>query len=372
MWRWVVYAKDEQRFQGTWQDLCAEFSEQEALLEYLQNQFICVHHQWAQHSIRHFLNYGQTTTSQSESSNHCIKSYLVSGKVDFYGLIKALRQMVRNNKADYGKALAESIVRVRQRYVRHQYLGDLPMVLTRRALDLINTERVNAVAALKEAKVPEALPPCDPEECTTWAQFRVPCIHTILDRIKSGGVVEPLTVEDVDKRWIGDSRVDENHPYLRLRDPERAIPIGRPKNDRVKASELPIELQILSQPGRTIDPLPNPSQEEATPRRQSQTNSQPRRLPTPRSGHRRGRGRGTPSRRLAPSSQRRASHWEEEVQVLTPAGGTRGGRRGGRGGRRTAVEPEEGAQEEVEAQVIRRTRGGRVSKLSAKARENRA
>jgi len=88
MWKRVVRAKTKALFFEAWTKLCEEFTDQEAILQYLQFEYLSVHEQWAEYAIRYHLNYGQTTTSQSESSNHCIKTYLVSGKCDFYGLIR--------------------------------------------------------------------------------------------------------------------------------------------------------------------------------------------------------------------------------------------------------------------------------------------
>ena len=385
MWKRVVYAAEEGLFFHAWTSLCEEFADQEAILQYLQSQYISVYHQWAQHSIRRFLNYGQTTTSQSESSNHCIKTYLVSGKCDWYSLIKALREMVRNHQQTYKQRVAEGQTRIRYRYVRQEYLGDLRFTLTRRALDLIDVERKRAIAAFKEAPRVEALPRHNDEDCTTWLQYRVPCAHTILDHIKDGEV-RPLTVEDVDKRWLADSRVDENHPYLRIQDPPVAeASRGRPRNQPIKPASLPAGLQILTRPGRTAPAQRlQPPQGNATPGRSQQRSSQSGR-PRPRSGHRGGSGRAPPSRRLTASTERLPSSFEAQVQSSPSIRVAQ--RRGSkttsqkvtrRVNKRKAVSRavsdvlEEDVEEEAIQAILRRTRSGRVvkpgKKLAAKAR----
>lgn len=313
MWKRVVYAEEESRFFNAWTCLCDKFADQEAILQYLQSQYISVYHQWAQHAIRRYLNYGQTTTSQSESSNHCIKTYLVSGKCDWYSLIKALHEMVRNHNENYKQLVAGGQARIRLRYVRQEYLGDLRYELTRRALDLINQERIRAIAAFKETSGPEALPCHDDKDCTTWLQYRIPCLHTILDHIKDGEL-HPLTVEDVDKRWLADSRVDQNHPYLRIQDPPAAEATrGRPRNQPIQPASLPPGLQILMRPGRTVLAQRSPARGDATPRRSQQRSSQSGRS-RPRSGHRSRSGRTAPSRRLAGSTERLPSSFEAQVQ----------------------------------------------------------
>jgi hypothetical protein len=378
MWKWVVYAEEEERFFANWTSLCSEFKDQEAILVYLQSQFLPCYHQWAQCKVRFLLNYGQTTTSQSESSNHCIKTYLVSGKVDWYGLAKALHEMIKNQELNYNQTVAGTEIRVRQRYSRHLYLENLSGVLTRYALDMINDQRKKAIAISKARE--DA--PCD-EKCSTWLQFKIPCAHTILEHFKDG-VQVPLTLHDVDKRWISNRRVDENHPYLRIQDPPPAeARRGRPRNEPIPVPLLPRQLQqrALTNPGRRA-PDPAPEQGNATPRRRNQRSSQQSTLPRPRAGH---RGRGSaPSRRLAGSTSRRASSWEEVPSQSSPAARAAQRRQkkttGGRASKRTTtrktasqtvveeedVDVEEQPEEVPPAGVLRRTRGGRITKPSAK------
>jgi hypothetical protein len=122
------------------------------------------------------------------------------------------------------------------------------MELTRRSLDLINKEHVLTLAAIKEASCRVALPKCD-DDCTTWLQYKVPCQHTILDSIAAeDGKLRPLTVQDVDKRWLSDSRVDQNHPYLRIQDPPAAESrCGRPRSIPIMLQALPRQLHRCMQ-----------------------------------------------------------------------------------------------------------------------------
>jgi hypothetical protein len=395
MWKRVVRAKTKALFFEAWTKLCEEFTDQEAILQYLQFEYLSVHEQWAEYAIRHHLNYGQTTTSQSESSNHCIKTYLVSGKCDFYGLIKALREMVRNHKEDYKQKVAQSQARIRHTYVKQAYLGDLRLQLTGRALDLINDERVRALALVTDPAAPAVIR-CD-EHCTTWLQFKIPCAHTILEHIGDGDV-RPLTVHDVDKRWISDSRVDENHPYLRIQDPPAAEDRrGRPKNHPIHPRNLPRELQILTHPSRTprvqeSQASPANGTPRGTPRRSQQPGSQlvrslPR-APRARTGGRGGRRQAT--RRLARSTERIPSNFEAVLPEpqSSPAVRAAQTRRAPTTRRTTSRNVdtaaatrrttsagvlEEGAQVEttMEDESLRRTHSGRVRKPARKVAEKR-
>jgi len=384
----VVWAKDKDRFFSCWRHLCLEFADQPDILTYIEAQYLSVYPQWAKHVVREYLNFGQTTTSQSESSNHCAKTYLLSGVCDWYELIKALRQMVVNNKHTYEQRTADEQVRVRQRYIAHHFLGDLRYKITRRALDIINDERIRCISEIKE-KPAEFV--CD-ERCTTWRQFRLPCAHSIYERV-AGGEVRPFTVDDVDKRWLSDHRDDP--PHLHIQDPRRAIPRGRPRNQEMKPSELPIELQMLRKPASALELEAERREAEERQRREEEkrqkaiererrkeekrrreeekrrqlerrnagnsqpssstptstastasqlvpstasqpVNSQPRRS-QPRPGHNGRAGRRAPSRPLATSTARRASR-HEELPSSTP-------------------------------QVLRTTRSGRITKPSSRLRD---
>jgi len=109
-----------------------------------------------------------------------------------------LRDMINNQEDNYKKLVATQEVRIRRRFVHQPYLGILSKTLTRRAQDLIAAERSKGAATLEKAGTYEAVDPCD-ETCSTWRQYRLPCLHTILEHFKDGNVV-PLTLYDVDKR----------------------------------------------------------------------------------------------------------------------------------------------------------------------------
>jgi len=141
--------------------------------------------------------------------------------------------------------------------MKQAYLGDLLLQLTVRAVDLINDERVRALALVTDPAAPIVLR--RDEECTAWLQFKIPCAHTILEHIGDGDV-RSLTVHNVDKRWLANSRVDENHPYLRIQDPPAAEDRRRrPKNYPIHPRNLPKELQILTHPDRTLRVLESQS-----------------------------------------------------------------------------------------------------------------
>jgi hypothetical protein len=234
MWKMLMFAETEAKFNHIWQWILDEFKEQDDLLDYVLTSWFPWKEQWAEYLVRFYLNFGQCVTSQTEASNFNIKSYLISGKAD-WRLTKALQEMCENQARSYNQAVSAQETSVKQDYLHRYYLGDLPMAVSHRALDLINKEKRHAEKLLLERAEAEKrgegeefpVPQCK-DDCSMWLQYRLPCRHTIFQRIKDG---EKLTLQDLDPRWLLDGRIDANSRYLRIQDPPEAENRrGRPKN----------------------------------------------------------------------------------------------------------------------------------------------
>jgi hypothetical protein len=155
--------------------------------------------------------------------------------VDFLKLIKGLREMVINQARGYTNKVAQEVTTIKYEHMNKQYLGDLPMAVSLRALSLITEEKRYAQEAVDDDKEEWD---CD-EDCTTWLQYRVPCRHTIFKRLRGQ---EPLTLQDLHPRWLLDKRLDEDR-HIRIRDPHPAeARRGRPRNDPV-----PVDREFVPQ-----------------------------------------------------------------------------------------------------------------------------
>jgi hypothetical protein len=232
----LMWAETEARFDSTWAWIQREFKDQEDLLDYCLTSWFPWKHLWAEHLTRFCLNFGQNVTSQTESSNFNIKSYLVSGKADWVRLTKALQEMCENQARNYRQTVAKHESSVKINYLHRPYLGDLPQAVSHRALDLINQEKRHAEKWLLELREAEkrrqvplpAAPVCN-TDCSVWLQYRLPCRHTIFAKLKDN---TPLTLQDLDPRWLLDARIDSNSRYLRIQDPPAAENRrGRPRNE---------------------------------------------------------------------------------------------------------------------------------------------
>jgi len=314
MWKILTHAKTEEAFLRAWAWLTEEFSDQEELLQYLQASWLPLREQWAEHCTRRHLNFGQGTTSQTEASNFNIKSMLITGKSDLLRVTKALREMCQNQLRNYNQAVAQQNTRIKRDYLHQEYLGDLPLAISLKALEWISLEKRHAQKALNDAiaRGSDEVPACD-NSCTTWLQFRLPCRHTIHQRLKNK---EPLTLQDLDPRWLLNARIDEQERYLRIRDPLPAEQRrGRPVNE-----PIPIIRELV---------IPQPPNPQPTGSQAGSQGAGPARRGGQRRGGRPGSQRGgrggsqgirnpPPPRgnssagRLNPSIRRRLSQFETE------------------------------------------------------------
>jgi hypothetical protein len=125
MWNILMYAKSEDAYNRAWSWLTTEFKDQPDVIDYLETNWLPLKEQWAEYYIRQHPNFGQCVTSQTESSNFSIKSYLVTGKSDFFKVAKSLKEMCRNQVRNYEQKVAAQATRVKLDFLQKPYLGDL-------------------------------------------------------------------------------------------------------------------------------------------------------------------------------------------------------------------------------------------------------
>ncbi|KAK4234016.1 hypothetical protein C8A03DRAFT_38227, partial [Achaetomium macrosporum] len=94
LWKFMVFTRDDQTFDETWSRIKRDFAEQEAIIGYLEKQYLPVKEQWAGAWISRVRNFGQRTTSTTESAHRELKSYLVSGKSHLYRLHEVISEML--------------------------------------------------------------------------------------------------------------------------------------------------------------------------------------------------------------------------------------------------------------------------------------
>jgi hypothetical protein len=202
MWKRLVFADTEDAFWQAWAQLQDEFFDQEPVLAYLQESWLPLRSQWAHYCIKQYLNWSVRVTSQTESANFTVKSYLLNSNSDLFRLVKAIQQMCEDQKKRLIQTVAEQQKRVRQVYLPQVYLGRLPRQISYFALDQIAKEHRQALRGLPTpSRRAEEISLCD-ENCTVKDQMGLPCRHMILNCLRES---TSLVLTDIDRHWHLDS-----------------------------------------------------------------------------------------------------------------------------------------------------------------------
>ncbi|KAJ0126630.1 Uncharacterized protein HZ326_30262, partial [Fusarium oxysporum f. sp. albedinis] len=180
--------------------------------------------------LRKHRNFGIRVTSGTEASNNNIKSYLLNGMSHLYRLVEAMQDMMKDQERDFKDACAQDEVLTAREYLGSSgdYLGDLPTVISSKALGLINKQYRIARKAMPTGKnpFPEPLSDCN-DDCSVSVELGVPCCHKVYAKL---GSATSFTRYDVHPHWrLRDSSFQD--PYRRILDPRIATVLrGRPKN----------------------------------------------------------------------------------------------------------------------------------------------
>jgi len=197
MFKTMVYARTEEFFFQAYSALKQEFSNQPAILRYIQKIWMPSREQWATCYTKNYKNYGARATSTTEASNFNIKSYLLNGKSTSFRLFKAAEALAKRQGKAFLETLAREAVNTKQNYLTRTYLGSLPRTVSYKALELINQEyRIAKAAFPTPGRTAIELKPCN--ECTAPLQDSIPCKHKIYNIIVTK---RKLRLWDVNPHW---------------------------------------------------------------------------------------------------------------------------------------------------------------------------
>ena len=250
MWKYVMFAETEEAHEKAWSDLCREFDDQRAILQYLHKTYMPVRAQWARCFIRKYRNFGIRVTSGTEASNNNVKSYLLNGMSNLYRLVEAIQDMIRDQERDFAHASAEDEVLTARSYLgsSSEYLGDLRTTISSKALGLITRQHRIAKNAMPTGKnpLPAPLGECG-EDCSISVELGIPCYHRIYAKVGEG---TPFTKWDVHPRWHLRESASRD-PYRRILDTKIVKSFcGRPKNNtQTVPARLDIEVSNMSGAG---------------------------------------------------------------------------------------------------------------------------
>nr|CEG03875.1 unnamed protein product [Fusarium acuminatum CS5907] len=148
-----------------------------------------------------------------------------------YRLVEAIQGMLEDQEREFRQAYAQDEVLTAREHVRRgsEYLGELPRMVSQKALSLITREHRKALKGIPTAANPwpDAIASCN-DDCTVPIELGIPCYHTIYRKLITA---TPLTKWDIHPWWHLREPVSED-VHRRILDPKIATNLrGRPKNN---------------------------------------------------------------------------------------------------------------------------------------------
>lgn len=189
VWRYLVFTPVEEEFDKAWNYLQTEFKTQTRILSYLRDIYLPLKREWAVCYTRYNCNLGLTSTAPVESSHGSIKTYSLSRRTELDQLEEATAKQTLDKYRKYKDKIAESASLVRQKYLGKEWLGDLPLAISRWGLDLLHGIYQKALESLKDKS--RSLCPCTG---STRIQYGLPCAHELVELMKAK---KALTKADV-------------------------------------------------------------------------------------------------------------------------------------------------------------------------------
>lgn len=242
LWKYMVYSGSEEEFNQAWLQLQQTFTRQKRILKYLENTYLPLKKEWACCYTRYYRNFGLITTAPAESNHHSLKTYHLSLRSDLPDVETATASQTDDKRQLYKDKIQRANATIRNQFSGREWLGQLPLNVTRWALDQLDeTHRVMESAQVSK----KMLPPCTG---STKAQYGLPCAHRLLELASQD---EPLKKEDLDPFWHIKPSRDIHDPLLQIQRPPMGIPKGRPRNSGPFGNERAIPEQQPAPRGST-------------------------------------------------------------------------------------------------------------------------
>ncbi|KAJ6439054.1 Transcription elongation factor A [Purpureocillium lavendulum] len=211
LWSHMVYSKSEEDFNEAWRQIQQTFAYQTRILRYFEDTLLPLKKEWACCYTRYYRNFGLITTAPAESNHHSLKTYRLSLRSDLPDAATA--SQTDDKRQLYKEKIQRANTTIRNKFSGREWLGNLPLNVTRWALDLL--DEIHRLAESSQASK-KKLPSCTG---STKAQHGLPCAHRLLQLASRS---EPLTTEDLDPFWHIKQSRGIRDPLLQIRCPPMA------------------------------------------------------------------------------------------------------------------------------------------------------
>ncbi|OAQ58088.1 MULE transposase domain-containing protein [Pochonia chlamydosporia 170] len=242
LWRYMVYSRSEEEFTQAWRQLQETFSHQKRILKYLKDTYLPLKKEWACCYTRYYRNFGLITTAPAESNHHSLKTYQLSLRSDLPDVEAATASQTDDKRQLYKDKIQRANATIRNQFSGREWLGQLPLNVTRWALDQL--DEIHRL--MESSQAPKKMPP--PCTGSTKAQYGLPCAHRLLELASQD---EPLKKEDLDPFWHIKPSREIHDPLLQIQRPPMGVPKSRPRNNEPFGNERAIPEQPLAPQGST-------------------------------------------------------------------------------------------------------------------------
>lgn len=183
-----IYATTENACESAWQRLQAEFSQQQAIIQYFDRTYWPWRDQWAEFSVRNNRNLGIRSTARAEASHRTLKRHLASRTSSLYHLHRAIFTAFTDVNDNYIHQIARQKRSALPDHLREPLFSHLRYNISLKGLKLIQ----------EQLQVARSGSPRDPCTKTFSRQYGLPCAHMLEEAVLEK---EELTLADVDPHW---------------------------------------------------------------------------------------------------------------------------------------------------------------------------
>jgi hypothetical protein len=263
-WNQIVYAKNETQFNSCWQQLLSDYSNQQALCNYLEKSLHPIRFEWAAAWTSRYRHFNTITTSPVEGMHKVLKDYLMTSRGDLLRVVERIKAMVENQYSKFQKdiASAQHVIKAQHSFKKMPYLPTgVHNTITTAAIEIIREQFTLYQQNLKRNRL---LP------CTGGFETinGLPCRHT-LKRFWDAGVKLQLD-HIIDPHWFyrranGQSINPPTRPFDDILEPLAIQRRGTPRRSEASTwQELSaVEIGATLTPEVRIQSLPEEPSEQA-------------------------------------------------------------------------------------------------------------
>ena len=252
-WNQVVQARNEIEFNSKWRSLLKDYSNQQQLCDYLQQNQYQTRFQWAAAWTSHHRHYGTNTTSPVEGMHKVLKDYIMTSRGDLLRVVDRIKAMIENQYRKYQKDISTARMTIK---FQHQF-DKMPYLppgthesITPAAIELIRQQFLLYKKDLQERR---SLP------CSGKFEriYGLPCRHTLQNWRNIGVKLRLNHIQDPHwyyQRLQGGSIELPQRPYQHILDPLPVQGRGRPRRDEASTRRYPSAFELPVPPTSAVNP----------------------------------------------------------------------------------------------------------------------